>query len=247
MIIQSALFIAFLCWGSFLNVVGYRLIKQEGLLGRSACPHCKHTLAWYDLIPVLSYIMLKAHCRYCKSPISLLYPLIELITALSLSLLFLLIEPNYWPAYFLYFSALIVTIRTDSETMLISRYVTWALIPFGLALSLIHALPISIWDSFLGAIFGYTLLWAIARLFYKVRGIEGMGEGDFDLLAFIGSFTGLLGTWVSLFLGALFGSIAGIILLSRTHKKDTPIPFGPWLALGSILYVLFQSFFVHLF
>src|SRR2546428_8423420 len=121
-----------LCWGSFLNVVGYRLMKDEHLLDRSRCIHCKHQIAWYDLIPVISYFMLKGKCRACRQPISGLYPFIELFTTMSMLLLYYLVDFEYFIAYFLFFSALIITIRTDLETMLISRWVTLVLVPFGL-------------------------------------------------------------------------------------------------------------------
>src|SRR5690606_13178057 len=116
--------ILFLCWGSFLNVVGYRLIAGYSIIRpRSFCPHCSQQLAIRDLIPVVSWLMLRGRCRTCNKPISFLYPLIEVITALIFLGLYFFIDPHYWVSYGLLFSALIVTIRTDAETMLISRAV----------------------------------------------------------------------------------------------------------------------------
>lgn len=239
-------FLTFLCWGSFLNVVGYRLVKGSSLLGRSACPHCKKYIAWYDLIPILSWFILKARCRNCRKKITPLYPAIELITGIVLTAMLVYIEPTYWPAYFLFFSALIVTIRTDSQYMLISRYMTLFMIPVGVACSYLQLLPITMTESIAGAIAGYGILWLIAHFFKKYRKKEGMGQGDLDLLAMIGSFTGLLGIWVTLFLGALFGSIIGITIAVKKKRHMVKIAFGPWLALGAIIYVFFQEYFLNL-
>jgi prepilin signal peptidase PulO-like enzyme (type II secretory pathway) len=110
-----------LCWGSFLNVVAYRILHKKSIVKpRSQCPHCNHSLAWLDLIPVLSWVYLKGRCRYCGQPISTLYPFIEILTTLVMTLLVIMAPTRYVPAYFILFSALIVTIRSDIETMLIS-------------------------------------------------------------------------------------------------------------------------------
>lgn len=237
-------FILFLCWGSFLNVVGYRLIRGTTLLNRSACPDCTHPLAWYDLLPVVSWIALKFRCRYCKAKISALYPLIELYTALVGILLIIYIDPAYWVGYFLFFSALIVTIRTDCEKMLISRYMTLGMIPIGIGLAFYGALPITVAQSVAGTIFGYAILWSIAYLFLALRKIEGLGQGDIDLLAMIGAFTGILGAWITLFIGAFLGSLVGSSLAIRSKRSDIKIPFGPFLATGALIYVFFQKFFI---
>ncbi len=151
------------------------------------------------------------------------------------------IDPQYWFGYGLFFSALIVTIRTDFELMLISRAMTWGMIPVGWGLSLSKHLPLTLTESILATLFGYALLWLVAYFFYRVRKIEGMGQGDLDLLAMIGSFTGMLGVWTSLFLGALLGTMLGLTKL-YLHKKSSPvIAFGPWLACGAIIYVFFQK------
>lgn len=239
-------FLFFLCWGSFLNVVGYRIVRNQGLLGRSSCPKCAAKLSWYELIPIFSWIMLRGRCKTCQETISWLYPALELLTGLVGICMVLYIQPSYWIGYFLFFSALIVTIRTDAETMLISRYMTWAFIPIGFTLTLVPALPITPLESILGAIFGYGLLWVIAKGFHRLRNMEGLGQGDLDLLAMIGAFTGPLGVWVTLLIGALLGSALGLILVIKRKRRDIKFPFGPWLALGAIIYVFFQKSFAQL-
>ncbi len=231
-----------LCWGSFLNVVAYRLVREQSIIRpRSRCPHCQHQLAWYDNIPVLSWIVLGGTCRYCHGTISVLYPLIELLTALIMSTLCLISPARYMPAYFIFFSALIVTCRSDLETMLISQYVTLFIIPIGFLCSYFNLLPISLVQSIIGAIFGYGFLWAIAYMFKVITGIQGMGEGDFELLALIGSFLGIAGTWYSLMIASILGAIIGIIMIFfGKAERNTKIPFGPFLSIAGILLALLR-------
>ncbi len=235
------LFITFLCWGSFLNVVGYRLIRNYSLMGRSFCPHCKQQLAWYDTIPLVSYAAVWGRCRNCRNVISSLFPFIELLTATLLTLMVLYIQPRYWFGYGVFISALLVTIRTDFEKMLISRYMTWGLIPLAFALSTFKFLPISLPESILGMVFGYAVLWIIARLFYAVRNVEGMGDGDIDLLAMIGAFTGILGAWSTLLFGSFLGVIASLVQMLISKRVRVKIAFGPWLAAGAIIYIFLQG------
>lgn len=238
------IFIA-LCWGSFLNVIAYRLVHQVNFWRmRSFCPSCNQTIAWYDNIPLLSWILLRGKCRTCHAAISILYPFVEAITAILLPLLAATVAPAYFLAYFTLFSALIITIRTDLETMLISRFVTFALIPAGIISSWLGLLPISVLESVMGAIFGYAILWLIATIYFLFTKKRGMGQGDMELLALIGSFTGPLGCWITLLLGSIMGSIIGIIVLIK--KGSRMIPFGPFLAYGAIIYVLTGSFFIRI-
>jgi leader peptidase (prepilin peptidase) / N-methyltransferase len=232
-----------LCWGSFLNVVAYRIIRGENIVRpRSHCPKCHHQIAWYDNIPVISWLALCGKCRHCKKPISWLYPAIELFTTATLLALFIAIPIAYIFAYFIFFSALIVTIRSDIETMLISRFFTLFLIPLGLLFSLIGLLPITGLESILSAIAGYGFLYLFAELFRLLTHKEGMGQGDLELLAFIGSFTGIAGCWFSLMIGSITGSLFGLFSIIVLHKtKTTKIPFGPFLAIGAMTYVLFSQ------
>jgi leader peptidase (prepilin peptidase)/N-methyltransferase len=158
-----------------------------------------------------------------------------------MTLLVILTPAHYVPAYFILFSALIVTIRSDIETMLISQYMTIFIIPVGIACSYTKLLPISVWQSLSGALFGYLFLWTIAQLFLWATGKKGMGEGDFELLALIGAFLGISGAWYSLMIGSIAGSLAGIFMI-RLHKatRNTKIPFGPFLALAAIAITLYQ-------
>lgn len=208
----------------------------------SYCTQCKHGLCWYDNIPLVSYFLLKGKCRYCKQPISLLYPFIELLTAISFYAIISLVDSQYWFGYFIFFSALIVTTRTDLEQMLISRYASLLLIPFGWVLSALNWLPLSLSESVIGSIIGYGILYLIAVIFKRITGKEGLGQGDLELLAFIGAFTGPLGVWVTLTLASIVGAATGVCYMVIFKQKRTILlPFGPFLALSAMVYVLFGN------
>lgn len=239
----------FLAWGSFLNVVAYRLIRGESLFfPRSHCPSCKCIIAWYDNIPLVSFFLLHGRCRSCSAAISLLYPAIEAFTVLILTALIYHVEPSYWLAYGIFFSALIVTIRTDLETMLISRYVTLYAMPLGWLASAMQALPIPWWASIAGSLFGFLFLYTIAKGFTLLTGKEGMGMGDVELLAFIGAFIGPFGCWITLIIGSTLGALCGITYMIKVgHTAGIKIPFGPFLAIGAITYTLYSNFFISFF
>jgi leader peptidase (prepilin peptidase)/N-methyltransferase len=239
----------FLCWGSFLNVVAYRVLRGMSIVTpRSACTTCHRTIFWYDNIPVLSWLLLRGSCRFCKQPISVLYPFIELLTALTLTALYLLVPTSYFAAYALFFSALIVTIRSDLETMLISRYMTLFLIPIAISCAALGMLPISIQESFLGSVTAYLFLYTIIVAFRYLTGKDGMGYGDLELLACIGTFLGVIGWWISLMIGSITGSIVGIIYMIATKKDRTvKIPFGPFLALGAMIATVAQQQLISFF
>jgi len=155
---------------------------------------------------------------------------------------------RFVPAYFIFFSALIITIRTDTETMLISRFTTLFLIPLGIVFSLFELIPITPLNSLIGTAVGYLAPFLFSKIFQLLTGKEGIGSGDFELLAFIGSFTGLIGCWMSLVVGSILGSLFGLIqLLSGKAGRFTKIPFGPFLAIAAIIFVLFQEMILKLF
>ena len=243
-IILIALILVLLCWGSFLNQLAYRLVHDNIPLSksRSTCPHCLTNIPARDLVPVLSWLLLWGRCRSCQHPISILYPIIELLTVLILLPIFYYFPAPYWLAYFTFYSALIITIRTDLETFLISNLVSVYLIPLGLIFSYFNLLPITVVNSFLGAILGYSLIWATNFIFAYFTNKQGLGTGDLFLLALIGAFTGPLGCWLSLLLGSLLGSLVGIVqIITGNHQFSSKIPFGPYLALGAISYLYWQD------
>lgn len=240
-----------LCWGSFLNVVGYRLLHEKPFFApRSHCPSCNAVISWFDNIPVFSWLWLQGHCRFCSQKISWLYPFIEIITALSSVLLYLVHSNNFslnpLLAYLFLFSALIVGVRTDLEALVIPQIFTLWLVPVGFLFATCGFLEVRFIESVVGAILGYGVLWAVAALFRVMTKKDGMGVGDMELLAMIGAFVGPVGVWVTLLIASLTGSLIGCIYLFITKQgKMTRIPFGPFLALGTVFFVLFQNEILH--
>lgn len=230
-------------------MLAHRLISGESLLiSRSFCPLCKHTIFWYDNIPLLSWIILKCRCRQCQRPISFLYPFIELLTIFVFLIWALYGDMTYCIAYFMFFSALIVTVRTDLEHMLIPFVTSIYLVPVALLLSLFHFLPLTPLESLIGAGSAYIYLFAFNAIFKIFRGRDGLGLGDVYLLTGIGSFLGLIGWFFSLSIGALVASlIGGCYLLLHRLPKENPLPFGPFLALGAFIYTLFSHEIAHFF
>lgn len=239
----------FLCWGSFLNVLAYRLVRDTSIIfPRSHCPYCKHRLRWYDLIPVFSWLFLSGKCRYCHHKISRLYPFIEVLTVVLMNLLVLTVEPRYFAAYFIFFSALIVTIRSDIETMLISRFASIFLVPVGVMFSFFGYLPLSTFHSILGALFGYFSLYMMSWFFYVFTKKEGLGDGDMELLSCVGAFLGVYGAWITLIISSCLGSVFSILYI-LIYKKNRfhRIAFGPFIAIGAISYTLYAPQLMRLF
>ncbi|MBP6869969.1 prepilin peptidase [Candidatus Babeliales bacterium] len=243
-----AAILIFLAWGSYLNSLGYRLLNLEHFFKvRSFCPHCHHQINWYDNIPVISWLWLKAQCRFCKQPISWLYPFIELVSTFSLFFLWQTVPTHYFPTYFLFFSALIVTLRTDCDQMLISRFVTLYLLPAGFCAAAFNFLPLSFNMALLGAICGYVVLWCAKTVAYLITKQECLGQGDLELLAFIGAFTGPCGAWITMLVGSVLGTVISTIFMITTQQKIEKIPLGAFLSCGAMTFVLFQQFFMTYF
>lgn len=238
-------FLLFLAWGSYLNSLGYRLLNIKYFYkARSFCPSCLGRIHWYDNIPIISWLLLSGRCRNCQKQISWLYPFIEILTPCILLVLWTAIPLYYFPAYFIFFSALILTIRTDFDQMLISRFTTLYLIPIAFTSAAINRIPLSLSTAIVGSIFGYFLLWIAKKISFKVNGKEGIGQGDLELLAFIGAFSGPLGCWIALLIGSIMGTFISLISMAITKKSIVKIPFGAYLAFGSIIYIVFQDFFI---
>lgn len=264
-----------LCWGSFLNAIAFRIVNHRSLwTKRSVCPACNTTIAWFDLIPLVSWVMLGARCRRCKHPISIIYPFIELATsivAISIYLTFFIPSPDCtfppelyeffkqtgvisWCAhslgttiaYSIFFSGLLAGTATDFYAMVIPQIFSVYLIPCGLLAAYLNVIPITLAQSFMGAIISYGLLWVTGWMFKYLKGIEGIGIGDMEFLALIGSFTGVHGAWITLMIGSIIGIIVGGGYLMHTKQKfSVRIPFGPFLAIGAYIYVFFGHLFAH--
>jgi len=224
--------------GSFANVCVHRLPEKKSIISPgSHCPACNKPISWHDNIPVISFLLLKGRCRHCQAEISLRYPLLELFMGVSWAYL----------AWHFGLSAQLVMALTlvsllwilsliDLETGLLPDVLTLPGIVVGLAFSLWLGNPV---DSLIGAVAGYGVFWVVARAFLLFTGREGLGYGDFKLLAMLGAFFG----WQALPVIVLMASLAGIVigslfLLASGRHARAPVPFGPFLAAGGVIWLL---------
>jgi leader peptidase (prepilin peptidase)/N-methyltransferase len=245
--------------GSFLNVVIHRLPKMmerewraqcaelDGkaaeesprynlIVPRSACPHCNHPISALENIPVISYLLLRGKCRGCKAPISVRYPVVEALSGLLCGYVawrFGFGLPAF--AALLFVWALLALTFIDFDTQLLPDSITLPLLWAGLLLNLSHTytdLP----SAVVGAAAGYLSLWSIYWLFRLVTGKEGMGYGDFKLLAAIGAWLGWQMLPLVILGSSVVGAVVGIILIVvARHGRNIPIPFGPYLAGGGLV------------
>lgn len=253
-----------LCIGSFLNVVIHRLplmmergwrIESAELLGvkiadtpaitlstpRSRCPACGHPIRWYENIPVVSYLVLRGKCSACPAPISLRYPTIELLTALLFAACGLHFGAQ--PAVLLWcgLAAVLVALAfIDLDTSFLPDDLTLPLMWAGIVSAALGWIPVTLTASVGGAVAGYLSLWFVFHAYRLIRGKEGMGAGDFKLLAALGAWMGWQAIPSIILLASAVGALVGIALIVfRRHDRDVPIPFGPYLAGGGIAALFF--------
>ncbi len=246
--------------GSFLNVVVYRLpimmdaqwraeiaeFRDEPvtetarfnlMVPRSRCPHCGHHITPFENIPVLSWLALRGRCSACKTAISPRYPLVELATALLSLLVFLALGPNGKMLAALVLTwALISLTLIDFDTQLLPDSITQPLLWAGLLLNM-QGLFVSLPSAVLGASLGYLSLWSVYWLFKLITGKEGMGYGDFKLLAALGAWLGAMALPVIILLSSLVGSIIGLAYLA-IRKESAPFAFGPYIAIAGFIALL---------
>jgi len=246
--------------GSFLNVVIHRFPKmlerqwssecaeysgqpvaqQEAfnlLVPRSRCPQCGHLIRWYENIPVISWIALRGRCSGCKAPISLRYPIVELVTAGFFALCGwrwgLTPQAGVWAA----FAALLICLfLIDMDTQILPDDLNYALLWLGLlaaAMGWTVPLASAVW----GAALGYGVFWMIFQLYKLATGKEGMGYGDFKLLAALGAWLGAPYLLAIILLSSIVGAVIGVMLIivGKLANKDIPMPFGPYLAGAGLL------------
>jgi leader peptidase (prepilin peptidase)/N-methyltransferase len=233
--------------GSFLNVCIYRMPKDESVVfPPSHCQNCNYQIRWYDNIPLLSYLILRGKCRGCATPISLQYPLVELLNGVLSLLLFLRFGPTpVFAVLFLFCSALVVITFIDLEHQIIPDEISLSGIVIGFILSFF--LKGHSWqNALLGIVLGGGSLLLVAYLYQFLTGKDGMGGGDIKLLAMMGAFLGWKAIPFIIFASSLVGSIVGISIMTM-QKKDSKlaIPFGPYLAFGAILYIFYGKLLIR--
>ena len=222
--------------GSFLNVCIYRLPRRESLLfPPSHCPTCDRQLAWFENVPVVSWLVLRGRCRTCRMAIPVQYPLVEATTAaLFVSGYVIYGWTPLLAARLLFACAMIVLFVIDLHHRILPNVITLPGIVVGLALSLF--LPPGWASSLIGATAGGGLLFAISEAYYRVRGHEGLGMGDVKMLAMIGAFLGWPLMLVTLVFASFSGSVVGIgLLASGRGGMKAALPFGTFLAVGALV------------
>lgn len=262
----SWLTIGFAFWigaaiGSFLNVCIHRIPEDESIVAPgSRCPHCRTPIAWYDNVPVLSWLLLGARCRSCSAPIAARYPLIELVTGLlAVAALWRFGWTPWALVAFGLTAALLLITCIDLDHLFIPDEVSLPGIAIGLLVSTFVPGGVGLWNAGLGALFGGGVLWVVAWSYERATGVEGMGFGDVKLLAMIGAFLGWQAIPLILVIASLTGAVAGVGVLFtargraqrrrvvrmlgpgaflpwlRRAMRTTAIPFGPFLALGAVV------------
>ena len=248
-----------LCVGSFLNVVIHRLPKMmeqdwhaqcADLRGetpstataltlarpRSRCPACGHQITALENIPIISYLLLRGRCSSCGTSISLRYPVVEAVTGLLSAYAVWHFGPTLQGAgALLLIWALIALTGIDFDTQLLPDSITLPLLWLGLAFNLAGTY-VDLFSAVIGAMIGYLTLWSVFWLFKLATGKEGMGFGDFKLLAALGAWLGWQMLPAIILLSSIVGAVVGISLIVATrHGRNTPIPFGPYLAAAGII------------
>jgi len=227
-----------LIFGSFANVCVYRIPRRESVsFPGSHCPNCQHEIDWHDNIPVLAWLWLRGRCRHCRMPISWRYPVLELLMGVSWAALAWHFGPTLvlLEALVLFFLLWVLNF-IDLETGLLPDVLTFP----GIALGLVFSWWLGDWqDGLIGAIVGYGIFWLVARVFLLLTGREGMGYGDFKLLAMLGAFMGWQALPFIVFASSLVGAVVGsaFLLLARRGFR-AEIPFGPYLALAGMVWFL---------
>lgn len=251
--------------GSFLNVVIHRLPKMmlretdnfvaqergealphagryDLMLPRSACPHCQTRLPAHHNVPVLSWLLLRGRCGECRAPIGLRYPAVELLAAALFALAAWRFGAGLTGLAIMGCCAFLIALAfIDAETMLLPDALTLPLLWLGLLVNLGHRI-VPLPEAVLGAAGGYVLLWLIFWGFKLVTGKEGLGYGDFKLMAALGAWLGWQALPLVLLSASALGAVVGIALVaSGRHDRNQAIPFGPYLAIAGMLALLYGS------
>lgn len=229
-------FILGIIFGSFFNVVGLRLPQQQSFTkGRSHCPHCHTPLKSYELIPVISYLLQLGKCRHCRQPISIIYPITELLTGCLFALSYVLIGLNVeLIVALLLMSMLMILFVSDLSYMIIPNKVLLFFLPLFIVLRFIE--PLTPWvSSVTGAVVGFGL---IAVIILISNG--GMGAGDMKLFGVLGIVLGLKNVLLTFFLATIIGAVVSFsLLLFKKLERKQSIPFGPFIVIAAIVSYFF--------
>jgi leader peptidase (prepilin peptidase)/N-methyltransferase len=232
--------------GSFLNALIYRLPREINIaFPRSSCPSCKKLIFWYENIPVLSYLFLRGKCSGCGSKISIEYPIVEIIAAIAA----LMMAPeNFEPQvifssifYFTVFCSFLVHFIVDLKHQILPDAINLYL---GILFLVVSFINYGYLHWVLGLAIGFGFPYLISYVFYKLKGQIGLGGGDIKLWGVLGLYLGPMGIIQNIFISCAFGAlIGGLLLILKIIKRETPIPFGPFIIIIAFVQIFFQAWF----
>ena len=235
-------------WGSFSNVCIRRIPNNTSVIkGRSHCPSCNKLIKWYDNIPLISFLILKAKCRDCSTTIDVKYFIIELISALNFVLIFYLFGFSSTTILFFILSiGFLIIFFIDLKHFIIPNEITYPLMMLGFLKSFDPNLNLNLFpnfiDSLIGGFLGYIIIWLVIFIYKKFRNKEGMGLGDAKLVSLIGFWFG----WISIPFVIFFSSAIALIkvipdLIKNKKNLSSEIPFGPYLIVGCLTFLILNS------
>ena len=234
-------------WGSFANVCIYRLPLEKGVVsGRSFCPKCNKLITWKDNIPIISFLFLRGRCRNCNNNISSQYLLVEAMSVLLFLIIYILYGLSITTLLLLILSlSFLIIFFIDFKHYIIPNVLTFSMMSLGFIKSFLpglHPMFPNYINSFIGGIFGYGIIWSIIFFYKQIRKKEGMGLGDAKLLSAIGFWFG----WFSIPFVIFLSSIIALLsvapsLINKSKKFSSQIPFGPYIILGTLIYLIFES------
>ena len=239
-------------WGSFANVCIIRMPQGKGVVvGRSFCVKCKKKIQWFDNIPIISYLLLKFKCRNCKTKISFQYFLVETISLINFLVLYLIFGISLTTLFLIILSVVFLIIFfIDLKHYIIPNSLTYSMMILGFIKSFVPNLdPIfpNFLNSLIGGLLGYGIIWSIIYFYRQFKKKEGMGLGDAKLFAVVGFWFGWISIPFVVFLSSIIALLSVLPDLLRSSKKlSSQIPFGPFIILGTIFYLVFQDNFVKL-
>ncbi len=244
--------------GSFLNVCIYRLPRDLSVVRpRSFCPVCEKTIAWYDNVPLLSFLLLRGRCRHCGNRIGWRYPLVEVLTAASFFLAIHGYGLNPSGFKFCTFSALLIGLTfADFEERILPDEMTLGGVVAGLAFAFWSPIPsalgflllplgtnprwLSVGEAVIGAVLCGGTIWMVGAAYEKIRHREGLGFGDVKMITMIGAFLGLQGALLTLIVGSVLGAVLGLlfIVIARKDASSYELPFGSFLGIAALIVTL---------
>ena len=239
-------------WGSFANVCIYRLPLDKGVVsGRSYCPKCKKQITWKDNIPIISYFLLNGKCRKCKKPISSQYALVEFLSILFFTIIYFLYGITLTTLLLMILSlSFIIIFFIDLKHFIIPNEITFSMMALGFLKSFdpnLNSLFPNYINSLIGGLLGYGIIWSIIYFYKQVRKKEGMGLGDAKLFGVIGFWFGWIAIPFVIFISSVIALLSVVpSLLKNSRTMSSQIPFGPYIIIGTLIYLFFENSFKSL-